>query len=40
MMLNASRNPTLHFRFHPTHGPRSDTHPAWEPALGFELVDR
>jgi len=39
MMLDASRNPTRYFRFHPTHGPRADTHPAWEPALRFELVD-
>ena len=37
--VDAIRQPTLHFGFHPTHGARTDADPAREPAIGFELVD-
>lgn len=39
MMLDAPREPKLHFRFHPAHGTQPYAHPAWEPALRLKLVD-
>lgn len=38
-VLDAPRQPSLHFRFHPSYSSRSDAHPARESSFGFELVD-
>lgn len=39
MMLDAPREPELHFGFHPAHRAQPDAHPTRESALGLELVD-
>ena len=39
MPLDPPRQPPLHLRLHPPHGPCPDAHPARKALLGFELVD-
>lgn len=39
MMLDAAREPELHFGFHPAHSTQPYANPARKPALGLELVD-
>ena len=39
MMFDATREPQLHFGFHPAHRAQPYAHTARESALGLELVD-
>jgi hypothetical protein len=39
VLLDATCEPELNFRFHPTDGTQANAHTRWESAFGFELVD-